>query len=104
VSIENKDGCPEDLGEAIKFVRNRMLRFWKRARIAALEADAISDKIRKASRSKYTAETYHESLGFADVTASPGWKDAVSTQQMYDRWTMREAAVLQALCALRGLK
>lgn len=102
MTLEDKRKCPDNIADAIIFVRDRMLSFWEEARLQARFADAISEVIRKKNRGRFTAREYHPSLGFAEVAKNSEWQDAVAAQQMYDRWTMREAAVLQALCALEA--
>jgi len=107
MTLEAIGNEPQTLEEQIEFVRNRMNRFWKAARKHAIIADKIMSDAEEAFRTEHGYKHPGASRRQQDdawisrqyiiMTTGTHYKNAVDAQQMYDRWTMREAAMLQAL-------
>lgn len=93
---------PGPLRYEIEFARVRMERFWGEARKNAVLADTIMaqhlGEINPKSR-MYPDRASATQIALKD----PERIDAISHQAMYDRWTIREAAVLQALIAYKSI-
>lgn len=101
MTIETSEDAPNGTPEEyIEWLLQRTIRFHEAARQAAVAADARRAEI-VASEGQYVLGALvrdaagANSLADKDVT----YKNHISAQQMYDRWTIREATVLTAVVA-----
>lgn len=76
------------LDEQIKFVKQRMIENYDTARTYALKADKI---MRDFDPSGLDTRAQQQAIN------DKRRRDAIDVQQMYDRWTTRDASVLNAL-------
>jgi hypothetical protein len=76
---------------------NRMYQFWYKSRACAVEADKVAEIVYKQISRQGIPDMYA-----ADklLTDNPNWASNVAQCELYDRWVIREAAMVQAITAM----